>query len=160
MSDPNLFSLDVEWNADDPAGYNVGTKRVGPLVGATQLGMSVYELPPGNSVCPYHYEVGMEEWACQPLQRWPAVRVERCSASSPVRRAAAEEQLEIWAGRANADFVGSDRGGDPAAVAFDEFLYGRPVAPELLEADEVPAEPSEGEWPADQRRDDAVAPSA
>src|SRR3954454_25229117 len=34
-------------------------------------------------------------------------------------RAAAEEQLEIWAGRANADFVGSERGGDPAAVAFD-----------------------------------------
>jgi fused signal recognition particle receptor len=34
-------------------------------------------------------------------------------------RAAAEEQLEIWAGRAGADFVGSERGGDPAAVAYD-----------------------------------------
>ncbi len=34
-------------------------------------------------------------------------------------RAAAEEQLEIWAQRAGADFVGSERGGDPAAVAFD-----------------------------------------
>jgi fused signal recognition particle receptor len=34
-------------------------------------------------------------------------------------RAAAEEQLEIWAERAGADFVGSERGGDPAAVAFD-----------------------------------------
>ncbi|MES1248404.1 MAG: signal recognition particle-docking protein FtsY [Actinomycetota bacterium] len=34
-------------------------------------------------------------------------------------RAAAEEQLEIWAQRANADFVGSERGGDPAAVAYD-----------------------------------------
>ena len=34
-------------------------------------------------------------------------------------RAAAEEQLEIWATRAEADFVGSDRGADPAAVAFD-----------------------------------------
>ena len=34
-------------------------------------------------------------------------------------RAAAEEQLEIWAQRANVDFVGSERGGDPAAVAFD-----------------------------------------
>src|SRR6188472_1586762 len=34
-------------------------------------------------------------------------------------RAAAEEQLEIWAGRADADFVGSERGGDPAAVAYD-----------------------------------------
>jgi fused signal recognition particle receptor len=34
-------------------------------------------------------------------------------------RAAAEEQLEIWARRAEADFVGSVRGADPAAVAFD-----------------------------------------
>ena len=34
-------------------------------------------------------------------------------------RAAAEEQLEIWAERARADFVGGERGGDPAAVAFD-----------------------------------------
>ena len=40
-------------------------------------------------------------------------------AAADTFRAAAEEQLEIWAGRANADFVGSDRGGDPAAVAFD-----------------------------------------
>src|SRR6187551_3555810 len=34
-------------------------------------------------------------------------------------RAAAEEQLEIWAERAEADFVGGERGGDPAAVAYD-----------------------------------------
>jgi fused signal recognition particle receptor len=34
-------------------------------------------------------------------------------------RAAAEEQLEIWAGRAQAGFVGGERGGDPAAVAYD-----------------------------------------
>jgi len=34
-------------------------------------------------------------------------------------RAAAEEQLEIWAQRSGADFVGGQRGSDPAAVAFD-----------------------------------------
>src|SRR6476646_5847286 len=34
-------------------------------------------------------------------------------------RAAAEEQLEIWARRADATFVGGERGGDPAAVAYD-----------------------------------------
>jgi fused signal recognition particle receptor len=34
-------------------------------------------------------------------------------------RAAAEEQLEIWAGRANAMFVGADRGADPASVAYE-----------------------------------------
>jgi fused signal recognition particle receptor len=40
-------------------------------------------------------------------------------------RAAAEEQLEIWAGRAGADFVGSPRGADPAAVAFDAVEAAR-----------------------------------
>jgi fused signal recognition particle receptor len=40
-------------------------------------------------------------------------------AAADTFRAAAEEQLEIWAARAGADFVGSERGGDPAAVAYD-----------------------------------------
>jgi fused signal recognition particle receptor len=40
-------------------------------------------------------------------------------AAADTFRAAAEEQLEIWADRAGADFVGSARGGDPAAVAYD-----------------------------------------
>ena len=25
-------------------------------------GASVYELPPGQAICPYHYEYGEEEW--------------------------------------------------------------------------------------------------
>jgi fused signal recognition particle receptor len=40
-------------------------------------------------------------------------------AAADTFRAAAEEQLEIWADRAQADFVGGQRGSDPAAVAFD-----------------------------------------
>jgi fused signal recognition particle receptor len=40
-------------------------------------------------------------------------------AAADTFRAAAEEQLEIWAERSRADFVGSERGGDPAAVAYD-----------------------------------------
>jgi fused signal recognition particle receptor len=40
-------------------------------------------------------------------------------AAADTYRAAADEQLEIWARRAGADFVGSTHGGDPAAVAFD-----------------------------------------
>jgi fused signal recognition particle receptor len=40
-------------------------------------------------------------------------------AAADTFRAAAEEQLEIWARRAGADFVGGQRGSDPAAVAFD-----------------------------------------
>jgi len=40
-------------------------------------------------------------------------------------RAAAEEQLEIWAERAGADLVGAPAGGDPAAVAYDAVEAGR-----------------------------------
>ena len=36
--------------------------RLGPRLGATQLGLSVYELPPGQAICPYHYEYAEEEW--------------------------------------------------------------------------------------------------
>jgi fused signal recognition particle receptor len=40
-------------------------------------------------------------------------------AAADTFRAAADEQLEIWAERAGADFVGAERGADPAAVAYD-----------------------------------------
>jgi fused signal recognition particle receptor len=40
-------------------------------------------------------------------------------AAADTFRAAADEQLEIWATRAGADFVGSEHGADPASVAFD-----------------------------------------
>jgi fused signal recognition particle receptor len=46
-------------------------------------------------------------------------------AAADTFRAAAEEQLEIWAKRAEADFVGSVRGSDPAAVAFDAIEAAR-----------------------------------
>jgi len=42
-------------------------------------------------------------------------------------RAAAEEQLEIWAERAGARFVGGERGADPAAVAYDAVGEGGDV---------------------------------
>jgi uncharacterized cupin superfamily protein len=62
LSDVNLFDVVLNDNPDDPAGYHALYQRIGPLIGAEQLGLSVYELPPGQSVCPYHYEVGFEEW--------------------------------------------------------------------------------------------------
>jgi len=41
-------------------------------------------------------------------------------------RAAAVEQLETWAERAGADFVGATRGQDPAAVAYDAVSLDTP----------------------------------
>jgi uncharacterized cupin superfamily protein len=58
----NVFSTDVEYDESDPEGYHAGMNRFGSSIGARMLGGSVYELPAGQSVCPYHYEYGNEEW--------------------------------------------------------------------------------------------------
>ena len=48
---------------DEPPGYELTRyARVGKTIGATQMGMSVYELPPGQGICPYHFEWTDEEW--------------------------------------------------------------------------------------------------
>jgi uncharacterized cupin superfamily protein len=62
VSEVNLFDVEVTKDADDPDGYHTSYARIGPLVGGRLLGLSVYELPPGQSICPYHYEIGFEEW--------------------------------------------------------------------------------------------------
>ena len=58
----NLFAAEVEYDGTDPEGYRAGAVRFGPLVGAAMLGGTIYELPEGESICPYHYEYGNEEW--------------------------------------------------------------------------------------------------
>jgi uncharacterized cupin superfamily protein len=52
-----------EYDDTDPEGFRCGMVRVGKVVGAKLTGASVYELPPGQTLCPYHYEYGEEEWA-------------------------------------------------------------------------------------------------
>jgi uncharacterized cupin superfamily protein len=58
----NLFDVELNRDESDPEGYVCNAARLGPLLGAEQSGLSVYELPPGQSICPYHYETGEEEW--------------------------------------------------------------------------------------------------
>ena len=58
----NLFAAEAEYDSDDPDGYGAGMARFGPQIGAKMLGGSIYELPAGRSICPYHYEYGNEEW--------------------------------------------------------------------------------------------------
>ena len=58
----NLFDVELQHDEDDPPGYGTDYVRTGPLVGGAQLGLSVYGIGPGQSICPYHYECGEEEW--------------------------------------------------------------------------------------------------
>ena len=58
----NLLAASPEYDDADPEGYRAGMDRFGPKIGAAQIGGSVYEIPPGQSICPYHYEYPEEEW--------------------------------------------------------------------------------------------------
>jgi len=69
----NVGELEFHYDADDPEGFRSGMARLGPQLGAKQTGMSVYELPPGQALCPYHYEYGEEEWVLV-LEGRPALR--------------------------------------------------------------------------------------
>jgi uncharacterized cupin superfamily protein len=72
----NISAPQFEYDPDDPAGFRAGMFRFGARLGAQRTGASVYELPPGQAVCPYHYEYGEEEWALvlegRPSLRTPA----------------------------------------------------------------------------------------
>jgi uncharacterized cupin superfamily protein len=71
----NALGVAVEGDAEDPAGYHARAARIGPSLEAEMLGATVYELDPGESICPYHYEGGNEEWllvlAGHPVLRHP-----------------------------------------------------------------------------------------
>jgi uncharacterized cupin superfamily protein len=69
----NLSEPHFAYDADDPEGFRAGMHRFGPEIGASELGGSLYELPPGQAVCPYHYEYGEEEWLLV-LSGHPTVR--------------------------------------------------------------------------------------
>lgn len=70
----NIAAPEFEYDGEDPEGFRSGLARLGKLLGgAEESGISVYELPPGQAVCPYHYECGEEEWLLV-LQGEPTLR--------------------------------------------------------------------------------------
>lgn len=106
----NIAAPQFEYDAEDPDGFRSGLARLGKLLGGPeQSGVSVYELPPGQAICPYHYEVGEEEWllvlAGEPtlrhpegserLARWDAVFFEKGPAGAHGVRNETEETVRV-----------------------------------------------------------------
>lgn len=60
----NLFEAVVPPQPPDarPEGFRRERLQIGPLLGASRIGATLYELPPGERICPYHYEYNNEEW--------------------------------------------------------------------------------------------------
>jgi uncharacterized cupin superfamily protein len=67
---------DDVWDRErDREGWSWRTRQLGGAIGASLIGASLYELPPGQRTFPYHYEYGNEEWLLvvsgRPLLRTP-----------------------------------------------------------------------------------------
>ncbi|HEX5469181.1 MAG TPA: cupin domain-containing protein [Gaiellaceae bacterium] len=71
----NLLA-DQDWDGENErAGYRHRVTAIGKRLGASLLGGSLYELPPGEKTWPYHFELGAEEWLVvisgRPILRGP-----------------------------------------------------------------------------------------
>jgi uncharacterized cupin superfamily protein len=61
MKKLNIFHAELDHDDDDPEGYRSGYVKLAPPIGGKTMAGTLYELEPGNSNCPYHYESD-EEW--------------------------------------------------------------------------------------------------
>ncbi len=57
----NLFELQPEYDDADPEVYAAAGSRLAGELGSEELSLNLFEIPPGKSLCPYHYEY-VEEW--------------------------------------------------------------------------------------------------
>jgi uncharacterized cupin superfamily protein len=61
MRRANVLTDEFEYDETDPEGFRAGVAPVGKTAGGEDLAIKAFEVPPGESVCPYHYEYE-EEW--------------------------------------------------------------------------------------------------
>ena len=131
---------------EDPEGFLAGCFRLGKALGAERTGATLYELPPGQAVCPYHYEYGEEEWVVV-LQGRPTVRTPE-----------GEEVLDpldvafFPTGPAGAHAVRNDTGETVRVLMWSEVRY--PSATAYPDSDKV------GIWTGDRAEDLLVPRSA
>jgi uncharacterized cupin superfamily protein len=138
----NLASADVSYDETDPDGFRAGMGRLGRLTGATTTGVSVYELPPGQAICPYHYEVGEEEWLLV------------VSGHPTLRTPAGNEQLAPWdvaffpRGREGAHAVRNETSETVRVAMFSDIRY--PGATVYPDSDKI------GIWTGGDKSDDLL----
>lgn len=61
MQRVNIHTVPLDTAQEQP-GYSWTAAVLGPRIGASAMGATLYELPPGQATFPYHYEYGCEEW--------------------------------------------------------------------------------------------------
>ena len=58
----NLRDQDLTPYEDGPEGHRFAARSLARDIGAERTGFGLYELEPGQSTWPYHFELGSEEW--------------------------------------------------------------------------------------------------
>jgi uncharacterized cupin superfamily protein len=61
MAHHNVYETGMSWDDADPEGYRSGVLDVSRALGIRDLSVKIFEVPPGQSLCPYHYEYE-QEW--------------------------------------------------------------------------------------------------
>jgi uncharacterized cupin superfamily protein len=121
MTRPNAFNANFAamYRDSDPAGYRAAEAPFGAAAGGSELAVRLYELPAGESLCPYHYEY-VEEWL---LVIAGTVEVRTSSGTEP---ATAGDIVCFPSGPGGAHKV-SNAGDEPARV----LLFSRSANPEV-----------------------------
>jgi uncharacterized cupin superfamily protein len=61
VANANIFDPDFEPDLDVPTPFEGRAAEIGLQAGSRELGVSLYELPPGKASCPFHLHHGNEE---------------------------------------------------------------------------------------------------
>jgi uncharacterized cupin superfamily protein len=138
----NIAAPEFTYDGDDPDGFRAGMHRLGKELGAESTGTSVYELPPGQAICPYHYEHAEEEWLIV-LEGQPTVR-----------HPDGTDQLEPWdviffpRGPAGAHRVQNDTEETVRVLMYSDLKY--PAATVYPDSDKIAV------WTGGDRSDDLI----
>ena len=115
MSRPNAFTAEFNYEDEkpEPPGYACAEVPYGKVVGGKDLIVRLFELPPGQRLCPYHYEY---------VEEWLIVMVGEVTVRTPsgVERLAAGEVMCFPAGAEGAHKVYNDSGQPARIVMFSQ----------------------------------------
>jgi uncharacterized cupin superfamily protein len=148
MQSLNTDNLACAWDPADPDGFRAGQARFGAELGARRTSATVYELPPGQAVCPYHYEHGEEEWLLV-LDGRPSVRT-----PEGTRELAPHELAFFPTGPAGAHQVRNDSDAVARVLMWSEVVW--PTATVYPDSDKVGVYVADGEEDLIFRRSSAV----
>jgi uncharacterized cupin superfamily protein len=143
----NLFGAELD-GSQEREGYSWRSARLGPRIGASRIGCSLYELGPGQRSFPYHFHYGNEEWLLV-VSGTPTLR-----AADGERELREGDVVAFPAGAEGAHAI-ENRSGGPARVA----IFSTLVTPSISvypDSGKIGVRPGVPEDTLDFRRGDAV----